>query len=71
MLVLVSDIHLTDRPGPVSVQGLIRRLTELAERNDRQRLDQFTIAFIGGVFDLLHVAIWGKADVTRTIQLGR
>ncbi len=65
MLVLVSDIHLMDRPGPASVHGgrLMRRLTELAEQNDRQSLDHFTIAFIGDVFDLLHSQLWLERDV--------
>src|SRR5712664_105801 len=65
MLVLVSDIHLTDQPGPASVHGerLMRRLTELVEQNDRQGLDQFTIAFIGDVFDLLHSQLWLERNV--------
>ena len=64
MLVLVSDIHLMDRPGWSTVHGkrLVQRLSELAEQNQNRSLDRFTIGFLGDIFDLLHSQAWFEVE---------
>jgi len=65
MLVLVSDIHLTDFGGRTAGRGqrLVKRLSDLAMQNERDELDPFEIAFLGDIFDLLHSQEWLTRDL--------
>jgi hypothetical protein len=60
MLSLVSDIHLTDASDPADprIRYLFDRLKELAERSQNRGLKEFSIAFLGDIFDILHSQQW-------------
>jgi UDP-2,3-diacylglucosamine pyrophosphatase LpxH len=65
MLVLVSDVHLVDRPSPSSRQSgkLMEKLAELAAKSADRGWDPLTVAFIGDIFDLLHSQKWLDLDL--------
>ncbi|MCK1535818.1 MULTISPECIES: hypothetical protein [unclassified Bradyrhizobium] len=60
MLSLVSDLHLTDWPDPADprIRHLIDRLAALAERGQNLGLEDFSVAFLGDIFDILHSQQW-------------
>jgi UDP-2,3-diacylglucosamine pyrophosphatase LpxH len=60
MLSLVSDLHLTDGPDPADprIRHLIHCLVELAERGRKRGFEDFSIAFLGDIFDILHSQQW-------------
>jgi UDP-2,3-diacylglucosamine pyrophosphatase LpxH len=60
MLVIASDLHLTDLPSSVrtDMSRLLSRIRALAALNKERGLDPMRVALLGDIFDLLHSQKW-------------
>lgn len=65
MIVLLSDIHLSDCTprSTVDVGRLINRLSEITQEAQKNRVDKLTVVLLGDIFDLLKSTQWLVHDV--------
>jgi UDP-2,3-diacylglucosamine pyrophosphatase LpxH len=65
MIVLLSDLHLTDtvERSTINTSSLLQWLTDLAQRSRVNGIDNLTLVLLGDIFELLKSRTWIEREV--------